>query len=307
MRKQKVYFLKGLPASGKSTWAKQKIEEDRHEGIVTKRVNKDELRAMLDNSVHSKEREKFVNDIQYTIMTDALLSGYNVIVDNTHFNPAHFDKVQELTQEISNTLKKDLDLEVKFFDTPVQECIRRDADRPNYVGKAVIMDMYNKYLAKDNQPKKKFNPELMDCIVVDVDGTLALRGNRSPYDYWKAGEDELNLTVADLVHHIQYSIGIERNIATIIATGRENLIDEDGFTVSDLTQKWLKKYGINFNSIYIRENGDKRPDWQVKEEIYRNYIEDYYNVLYWIDDRKQVIDHMRSIGVMVIDVAGHEF
>ena len=304
MRNQKVYFLMGLPASGKSSWAKEKIEEDRHNGIITKRVNKDDLRAMMDNSIHSKEREKFVNDIQYTIVTDALLSGYDVIIDNTHLNPVHFDKVQELVQEISNNIKKDIDLEKKFFDTPVQECIRRDSNRPEYVGKAVIMDMYNKYLAKENTPSVKYNPSLLNCVIVDVDGTLAIRGERNPYEYWKATRDKLNVPVANLLCDIQMQ---SKDLVTVIMTGRENLCDEDGYTISDLTQRWLIDNHIHYDEIHVRKNGDHRPDFEVKKELYEKLVKDQYNVLYVIDDRKQVIDMWREQGLTVLDVAGHEF
>ncbi|MFN5657022.1 MAG: AAA family ATPase, partial [Pseudanabaena sp.] len=55
-----VYFTIGLPASGKSTWAKEKVNKSPN---IIKRVNKDELRAMLDNSYFSKGNEKFVLDI----------------------------------------------------------------------------------------------------------------------------------------------------------------------------------------------------------------------------------------------------
>lgn len=50
---QKVIVLKGLPASGKSTWAKNLVLKD----STYKRINKDDLRAMLDASKFSKENE----------------------------------------------------------------------------------------------------------------------------------------------------------------------------------------------------------------------------------------------------------
>ena len=49
----KLIMTKGLPASGKSTWAKQYLDDN----PGTKRVNKDDLRAMLDNGKWSKRNE----------------------------------------------------------------------------------------------------------------------------------------------------------------------------------------------------------------------------------------------------------
>lgn len=301
MKTQKVYFLKGLPASGKSSWAREKIEEDRMNGIVTKRVNKDDLRAMLDNSNHSKEREWFVNKTQSNIIADALDDGYNVIVDNTNFNPKHREELEMILHHMKHEHPdRKFEVEEKFFDISLSECISRDKKREKPVGEKVIRDMYCRYLLGE----KRIMIPKMDCIVVDVDGTLAIRGDRSPFDYWKAHEDELNVPVANLVSDLQKS---NPKLVTIIATGRENLCDEDGYTVCDLTSRWLMENDIDFDDIYIRKEKDKRPDWQVKEEILREGVLPYYNVLYWIDDRKQVIDHMRDIGLTVLDVAGHEF
>lgn len=303
MRVQKVYFLKGLPACGKSTWAREKIEEDRMNGVVTKRVNKDELRAMMDNSVHSKERELFVNQIQNTIILESLKSGYNVIIDNTNFFPKHFETIKEI---ISSTElnSKNIDLEEIFFDVPVNECILRDSRREKRVGKKAIMDMYNKYLKGENVPSIDYNSNLPDCIIVDVDGTLAIRGNRSPYGYWRAKEDKLNTSVANLVHSLQKS---NPNVSTIIMTGRENLCNEENYTIKHLTIKWLVENGIHFEEIYIRKENDHRPDYEVKSEMYEEFVKDVFNVLYIIDDRKQVIDMWREKGLMVLDVAGHDF
>lgn len=305
MKTQKVYFLKGLPASGKSSWAREKIEEDRMNGIVTKRVNKDELRAMIDNSNHSKEREWFVNKTQSNIISDALDDGYNVIVDNTNFYPKHREELNMIIHHMKHE-HPDRKFEVveKFFDISLVECISRDKNRDKPVGEKVIRDMYNKYLAKERVATIPHNPKLMDCIAVDIDGTLAIRGDRSPYDYFKAHEDELNVPVANLVYNLQQS---NPKLVTVIVTARENVCDEDGYTILDLTSDWLTKNHVHFDDIHIRKEKDKRPDWQVKEELYREGIMPYYNVLYWIDDRKQVIDHMRDIGLTVLDVAGHNF
>lgn len=52
----KVILTKGLPASGKTTWARQ-YQKDNPATVL---VNEDELRAMLHNSQWSHSKEYFV-------------------------------------------------------------------------------------------------------------------------------------------------------------------------------------------------------------------------------------------------------
>ena len=54
--KTKVIVLRGLPASGKSTWAKDFI--DRNSGWM--RINKDDMRSMMHDSNWSKGNERQV-------------------------------------------------------------------------------------------------------------------------------------------------------------------------------------------------------------------------------------------------------
>ena len=68
----KLIMTRGLPASGKSTWAKEQVIAS---GGRTKRVNKDDLRAMIDNSVWSKQNEKNILAVRDFITKHYLLLG----------------------------------------------------------------------------------------------------------------------------------------------------------------------------------------------------------------------------------------
>jgi hypothetical protein len=96
-------------------------------------------------------------------------------------------------------------------------------------------------------------------------------------------------------------------ITIFIFTGRENVQYEDGTCVKEVTKQWLDKYDVPYNFIEIRQEGDHRADNIVKREMYEKHIKDRYNVLYVLDDRKQVIDEWRRLGLFVLDVAGHIF
>lgn len=57
----------------------------------------------------------------------------------------------------------------------------------------------------------------------------------------------------------------------------------------------------------MRKDGDFRKDSIVKEEIYREWIEPFHEVLFCIDDRKQVVDMWRSIGLTCLQCAEGNF
>ena len=141
MKKQKVIMLKGLPASGKTAWAKQFVSENPN--FI--RVNKDDIRKMFG---YARDKENLVVATSKLIIREALDSNYSIIVDDTNFNPVHENWIKT-TIEFLNSALYSIDFEVKTFDTPVIECMDRDDKRiEGRVGRKVIMDMYQKYLMK---------------------------------------------------------------------------------------------------------------------------------------------------------------
>jgi len=131
----KVLILRGLPASGKTTHAMELVKRG------YKRVNKDDLRAMIDGGRYSGKNEKLILEMRDMIIDLALIHGYDVVVDDTNFAQKHFDQIASIA-EINGA-----ELEVKVFDTPLKDCIRRDARRKNKVGERVIREMHDRYIA----------------------------------------------------------------------------------------------------------------------------------------------------------------
>ena len=170
---KRVVMTVGLPASGKSTWAKELITKEAGRWV---RVNKDLLREMCHNSKYSKSNEKFIVRLRNMIILEALAAGKHVVIDDTNLHPKHIRTVTELVKG-----KATVEVNNSFLQVPVKECIRRDLGRMNSVGKDVIMQMYRQFLLPKHEPPAH-NPELEDVIVVDMDGTLALMGDRSHYD-----------------------------------------------------------------------------------------------------------------------------
>lgn len=278
-----VDFTIGLPASGKSTWAKAKVDKSPN-GI--KRVNKDELRAMLDNSYFSKGNEKFVLNIQDQIIKAALEEGKHVIVDNTHLAPKHEARIRELIKGLAV-----LEI-VDFRHVDLETCIKRDLQRFNSVGEKVIRDMYNQFIAPPRSPKPVHKPDLPDAIICDLDGTLALIGDRSPYDGASCEKDFVNEPVRSILQ--------TSGKAIVFVSGREDKSRPQ-------TLAWLEKHGICFDALHMRKSGDMRKDSIIKREIYDEFILDKFNVAFVLDDRDQVVKVWRDLGLTCLQVDYGDF
>lgn len=279
----KLLMLKGLPASGKSTYARELVDKGWW------RVNKDDLRAMAHNSSHSNYKEKFIIHWRDELIKDALGGGNNVVVDDTNFNPVHKAHFQAICEVMK------YDFEEKFFDVPPEECIKRDLKRPNSVGAKVIWQMYNQYLKP--KPAVYTPPAQGDsAIMVDIDGTLAHMAGRSPYDPSLYHTDTVDEDIKDLVNGYY-----DRGYSVILCSGRDD-------TYKDVTVQWLNDNGVKFHEIHMREGGDKRKDWIVKRELFDAHIRDRFNIHFVLDDRDQVVNMWRNdLGLKVLQVAEGNF
>lgn len=133
-----LIVCQGLPASGKSTWAKKRVEEGNGHW---KRFNKDDLRSMIDLGKWSGKNEKLVLAIQEYGIREALSRGFSVIVDDTNLSVKMVERYARISAEC------DVDLKWKtFLHVPVEECIKRDKNRTSgYVGAGVINNMAKQY------------------------------------------------------------------------------------------------------------------------------------------------------------------
>lgn len=133
-------------------------------------------------------------------------------------------------------------------------------------------------------------------ILVDVDGTVALRGNRSPYDETLVQEDLPNVPVIEVVRALS-----DAGFRLIFVSGRTQ-----GSFMS--TTHWiLNNVNRPIERLLMRKLGDGRQDALVKREIYETLVRDHYEVLCVIDDRQQVVDEWRALGLTCLQVAPGDF
>jgi predicted kinase len=287
-------ITRGLPGSGKTTWAKQQ------DGAV--RVNRDELRLMLHGGrLGTQLAEAQVTRASRAAIEALLRSGSDVICDDTNLRARVVRELAELAA------KAGADVVIEdFTGVPVEVCIERDAARPEPVGAPVIMGMHERYLAGKRTPlalpgplpSARYVPDHGKplAIMVDLDGTVALMGDRSPYDAMSAHIDAPNEPVIAAVramHAAGYRI--------IYCSGRTD-------DAREVTAQWLDKHvGVPYEALHMRVTGDTRRDSIVKTEIFNEHIRHNYRVVAVFDDRNQVVRAWRDLGLTVFQVAEGDF
>lgn len=276
----RVYVCKGLPASGKSTWARAYVAEH---PSTTKRINKDDLRAMLDAGRHSKSNEQFVEQVRDQLIVAALQAGKHVIVDDTNLAPRHEARIRQLVKGLA-------EVEVKWFDIEVEEAIARDLARPNSVGEKVIRGMWKQFIAAPPLTYE-IDPTLPTAVIVDLDGTLALMVARGPYDAALCETDKLNPVVASIIVHHEH---------VLLMSGRDAKFRPE-------TERWLAANRVRYDELHMRAEGDVRKDSIVKRELFDAHVRGRWNVAFVLDDRNQVVDMWRDLGLVCLQVAPGDF
>lgn len=285
MRPQ-LHITRGLPASGKTTFAHQLVADTASRGRRMVRSNRDDLRLMLHQGRWSRGNEKLVTAVQHAMVTEALLANCDAVVDDTNLNP----RVLRELHRIADTCRADVVVHDQFLEVPLRECIARDAKRDRSVGEDVIRRMWEQYL----KPPPRQRTGQPTCVLVDVDGTLALMNGRSPFDWDRVGDDLPNEHVVDLV------CWLANRHAIVVLSGRDG-------SCRDATEKWLRHH-LRFtpDGLLMREAGDTRHDWEVKAELLTQ-VEQSWDPVLAIDDRQQVVDLWRERGIECWQVASGRF
>ena len=76
----------------------------------------------------------------------------------------------------------------------------------------------------------------------------------------------------------------------------------------EVTEEQLKDAGVwGFVKIYMRKDGDMRPDDIVKSELLEKIKKDGYNPTVAFDDRDQVVNMWRKLGIICYQVREGKF
>lgn len=297
----KLIMNKGLPASGKSTWAMKTVGN----GKANIRLNRDDLRAMLYGSQFSftRKKEDYVIACQKAMAAEALAKNLNVIIDDTNLGERNKNMWGQFAKDHNSKFEVN-----DMTNVEVDVCVMRDKLRAikgeklsQAVGRAVIerMALWHGLLPDLRKGYEKI-------VFFDIDGTLAdgshryylTHGHQKDWVHFKrlAPKDKLDHTIAKWFH------ACKEDYTVFIMSGRDT---REGL----VTEGWLEKHWIKPERLFVRQWGDSRDDRIVKEEMLHKVFDRYgkENVLFAVDDRPRVVQMWRDNGIKVYPVNQHRW
>ena len=287
----KILVLQGVPASGKSTFARSLVLKDKSYVIVSR----DAIREARGN-YWIPEHEDYISDIEEFEIRSAIKHNLNPIIDATNLNPKTIAKWKNLAEELN------VNIEFKMFEIDFATALERDSKRERSVGKKVLERFFRDYFPNqlkayytDDRLKGPFylyNDEKEDCIIVDLDGTVCLHDGRNPYDLTRVSEDIPNYPL------VQFLKELICNKHIIFLSGREETNQCRQDTINWLTENICSPdFGYKWE-LLMRDKNNFEPDEVIKERIFHKEIEPKYNVIAVFDDRDKVVKMWRSLGLL---------
>ena len=299
----KMTLLIGLPASGKTTYA---LENRGPNDVI---VCRDDLRMMNYGVWHGDPiDENFITKQEKQMIISAFENGQNVISPNTNLNKTNVQRLVNLAAQFG------AEVEYIYFELPPATCIEYDKHRDKKVGAKVINRMARKAGINDKGwiPKhdyyyheiREYDPanadsDLNPVIVVDLDGTVAMKSDRSPYDYSRVYEDSV---VEDVMEVVQSVVNRPEKVDLVFLSGRNENCREQ-------TTKWIDdKLNLSVPyDLHMRPSTEPNdPDFYVKDRLFEKHLS-HRRVYCILDDRRQVVQCWRTKGVTCLDVAGNKF
>lgn len=270
------------------------------------------IRKELFNSywTGNPEDEKMVTRVQEKRVKGLLKLGMDVIVSDTNLPDKSVKKWMQVCHDTgAQGFIKD------FRDVDLLRCLSNNVKRDNdkVVPDEVIIDKWKRFIKGRDlskpvvftpKPELEVEPYVQPvgnatleqrAVIFDIDGTLAIMGDRSPYDGAKVWMDTPNKDVRKALdlhywqcHHV------------IIVSGRDEIYRE-------VTEEWLKQNGILYDALYMRptEPGEKREDSIIKYELFNKHIRPKNYRIYGVyDDRHRVLRMWRKLGLTTFHVNG---
>jgi hypothetical protein len=147
---------------------------------------------------------------------------------------------------------------------------------------------------------------MTNCIIVDIDGTLANTDHRKHFleqkpKNWRswhaaADGDTPHSDVMDVVGDFSCA----RNVPVVLCSGRNE-------AQRSQTVGWMRRNHFPFKALYMRADGDYRPDHIIKRELLARIRADGFEPFCVFEDRDSVVAMWREEGLRCFQVAPGDF
>lgn len=298
MDKLKAIIAVGCSASGKSSWAIKFREDANTNGIDWTIIERDNFRRkILDikNIVYFNMWEKWnwkwetlVNARVDEMIAISVENNSNIIISDTNL---HFGRRMELKRKLEG-LGFDVLIEVFGLDLSLDELWERDNCRRHSVSHSVIAKQYAQFRSEFPKYTLKDVSDKPECVICDLDGTLFTMNGRSPFEWMRVDEDDVNEVLVHCLYGL-YAKGYE----IIFMSGRDEVCRE--LSTIAIQSAFMSHYhSFNFE-LHMRVAGDMRKDTIVKEELFFKYVDGNYKVVAVFDDRPIVCNFWREMYLTV--------
>ncbi|ASX99288.1 polynucleotide kinase [Arthrobacter phage Molivia] len=307
-------IYRGMPGCGKSTDALKAQKAAQWRGQLAIIVERDQIRREL-NPTREKwyygEFEDEVTALQRARIKAAFTLGADVLVSDTNLPSATVKSLMRLGVNAG--------AEVQIVDMrnpqqfPLDLLLKRDRERhpSKRVGEEFLRGRYERFI----QGKTLTNPELPEVTqelvvepyeqpdtdttawIFDIDGTLAIMGDRHPHDGHLVHLDSVNEDVRLALHN-----KMDMGHYIYIVTGRDE-------KYRAVTEKWLVDNKVPYDALFMRptepEDQPKTEDSVVKHDLFNLHIRDLgHRIAGVYDDRHRVLRMWRKLGLTTFHING---
>ena len=275
-RTQEVVIVRGLPASGKTTYAMKLMESS--PGRWTRISRADMNKSLRFSSV---SEIKVLNKLRNKLIESLVSLGKDVIIDDVNLQQTQLNELKRL---IVSSAKVPVIIHEVPFNTPVSECISRSPEKKNNIMK--LSEGLNRELKETSM---LYEPSVNNkAVIVDIDGTILEQTD----DVFAFDDDFVvtpKQTMCDLVSSLY-----ESGHKILFLTAR----NEAG---RDLAHSHIKhcipSIGDDYE-LHMRDDSDDRSSSDLKSDIFCNNIRPRYNVVMFIDDLEENITAFRQLGIL---------
>lgn len=293
-------IFRGLPGSGKTTMARE---------LGGRLAGRDHIRELLGvEGVGTPKQEAEVTELQNRLIAKGLRNGETVNVDDMNLRSSYVSRLIGLAQKygadwvIKDLSHVDIDLchvrNLKRSRVVPEDVIERNYDR-FIKGKGYPLPVPTGKLDKSYSPPDPYVPDVSKpkAVLIDIDGTVADHEKvRGHHEYHRVSEDWAKHDVIAMVR-AAYVAGYDM----VFMSGRPD-------SCREATVNWIITYFDHEDFIlFMRETGDHRADYVVKNELFDKHVRHDYNVVAAFDDRDQVVEMYREMGLTVFQVAEGNF